>query len=996
MSNEFLVSALSPISTELRTSLVEAIASVRTTLQGISQNRDRFYSVFGQAFGNSFKATVAETIRSQWSSGDFSQSPIIQILDSGLNGALGAYAISNNRIYLDASLLAGNQSQTLASVLLEEIGHSVDAQINSVDTVGDEGQLFSALARGETLTDAQVAAIRGENDAGFITVNGESISVERAIFIVTNTNDSGAGSLRAAIDAANSNSGTDTITFNIATSDLGYNASTGAYTINLLSVLPQISDAVILDGTSQTGFTDHPIIELNGTSAGNVHGLRISAGNSTVKGLAINRFGQSGIYFSTNGNNTVTGNYIGTDVTGTVDFGNTAFGLWIDSSSNNNTIGGTTATTRNLISGNHYGMYVSGSQNQVSGNYIGTNASATASLGNSSYGVIILGANNIVGGSTLGARNIISGNGDGVYLQGTNATGNQILGNYIGTDVTGTLALGNVYSGIGLNDAPNNIIGGSTVAERNVISANRWGVLIGNPSSTNNQILGNYIGTNAAGTVALGNNQGVTINAPNNSISSNVIAGNTDIGVRIFGITSTGNKVQKNWIGTTDNGISGLGNGYAGLYIESSASNNLIGGIVASEGNIIAFNAGSGIQTYRAGTGNGFLSNQIFSNEAFYYTSLGIDLKGDGLTSNDLGDADTGDNNLQNFPAITAKTSGGTTTLTATLNSIAYSTFTIQFFSNAAADPSGYGEGQTFLGNATLQTDNTGNGTVSFAIPNSNAPLNSIITATATDSSNNTSEFSQAVTVIEGSSNSAPTDLSLSVNTINENVVANTVIGNFSSTDPDTGNTFTYSLVSGTGSDDNAAFTINGSQLQINASPDFETKSTYNIRLRTTDQGGLSFEKALTININNVNEAPTVTSGASINFAEKGIGTVYTATANDPDAGTILAYSISGTDSALFNINSSTGGVTFKTSPNFDTPTDNGANNVYDINVIASDGSLTATKAVAITVTKVTATQRVSVATGGTQTNNGSSAPSISSDGRYVACLLYTSPSPRD
>jgi len=180
MSNEFLVSALSPISTELRTSLVDTIASVRTTLQGISQNRDRFYSVFGQAFGNSFKATVAETIRNQWSSGDFSQSPVIQILDSGLNGTLGAYAISNNRIYLDASLLAGNQSQTLVSVLLEEIGHSVDAQINSVDTVGDEGQLFSALVRGENLSDAQVVAIRGENDAGFVTVNGQSIAIEMA------------------------------------------------------------------------------------------------------------------------------------------------------------------------------------------------------------------------------------------------------------------------------------------------------------------------------------------------------------------------------------------------------------------------------------------------------------------------------------------------------------------------------------------------------------------------------------------------------------------------------------------------------------------------------------------------------------------------------------------------------------------------------------------------------------------------------------------------
>ena len=202
--------------------------------------------------------------------------------------------------------------------------------------------------------------------------------------------------------------------------------------------------------------------------------------------------------------------------------------------------------------------------------------------------------------------------------------------------------------------------------------------------------------------------------------------------------------------------------------------------------------------------------------------------------------------------------------------------------------------------------------------------------------------------------NQSPTDLSLNINTINENVAANTVIGNFSTTDPDTViNTFTYSLVTGTGSDDNASFTINGSQLQINASPDFETKSTYDIRVRTTDQGGLSLEKALTITITNVNEAPTVTSGATASFAENATETVYTITGTDPDAGTTFTYSISGTDAALFNINSSTGAVTFKTVPNFESPTDNGANNIYDINVIASDGSLSDTKAVAITVTNV-------------------------------------------
>lgn len=102
--------------------------------------------------------------------------------------------------------------------------------------------------------------------------------------------------------------------------------------------------------------------------------------------------------------------------------------------------------------------------------------------------------------------------------------------------------------------------------------------------------------------------------------------------------------------------------------------------------------------------------------------------------------------------------------------------------------------------------------------------------------------------------NEAPTNLILSTNTVNENVAANTLVGTFSSTDPDTANTFTYSLVSGSGANDNSAFIINGNQLKINVSPDFETKSSYNIRVQTTDADGLFFDKGLTINVNNINE----------------------------------------------------------------------------------------------------------------------------------------------
>ncbi len=204
---------------------------------------------------------------------------------------------------------------------------------------------------------------------------------------------------------------------------------------------------------------------------------------------------------------------------------------------------------------------------------------------------------------------------------------------------------------------------------------------------------------------------------------------------------------------------------------------------------------------------------------------------------------------------------------------------------------------------------------------------------------------------VKVSSNSSPTDLSINTNTIAENALSGTVVGDLLTTDLNTGDTFTYSLVSGDGATDNSSFTMAGNQLKTNAVFDFETKNSYSIRVRTTDQDGLFVEKQLTIGVTNVNEAPVITSAATATFAENSTATVYTVTATGVDANTTLTYSLSGTDANLFDINN--GIVTFKTAPNFELPSDSGANNVYDINVIASDGILTATKAVAITVTNV-------------------------------------------
>ena len=249
----------------------------------------------------------------------------------------------------------------------------------------------------------------------------------------------------------------------------------------------------------------------------------------------------------------------------------------------------------------------------------------------------------------------------------------------------------------------------------------------------------------------------ITSNGANNLIGGttaaarNVISGNRT-GVTLF-LGATGNLVQGNLIGTMPDGVTGAGNTFAGVYISSTAANNTIGGTAPGAGNTIAYTqgvtgtAGSGDGVFVESvdssiappTGNAILGNSIFSN-----AGLGIDLTPDGVTSNDTGDADTGANNLQNFPVLSSavRVTGGTT-VNGTLNSKANQSFRIEFFTSPAADPSGFGEGKVFLGGVVVTTDSSGN--ASFTVTLAGVPAGSqVITATATDSGNNTSEFSRA------------------------------------------------------------------------------------------------------------------------------------------------------------------------------------------------------------------------------------------------------------
>lgn len=472
-------------------------------------------------------------------------------------------------------------------------------------------------------------------DSGAYELNSETSQTGPTFTVNTtgDSNDAVCGSLhctlREAIVAANTTAGSNTIAFNIG--------AAGVQTIKPTTPLPAITGAVVIDATTQPGYAGLPLIELDGsTMTGTVTakiGLLIQTSSVTVRGLIINRFGYNGIQIANgNGSVLIENNYIGTNAAGTSALGNgspiandaaSASGIAILSVPPGNTIKG------NLISGNaNNGIFIQSSTNVVENNRIGTNAARTAVMGTQANGISMSGGqNNRVGGTTAGKGNLIAGNGVGISIGGSSlgSLGYIIQGNFIGTDITGALALGNTTAGIKISDA-------------------------------------------------------------------NAVA----------------------------NGVT-------------------IGGTGSGAGNIIANNSGnaSGIMTQGTPGKITIQGNRIFGNGG-----LGIDLGTAGVTPNDVGDADTGANGLQNFPILTGVTNGASNvTITGTLNSLASKTYRIEFFTNGVCDVSGNGEGTVYFGTVNATTAATGNATFNAVLTGNLSP-GTFVTATATDPDGNTSEFS--------------------------------------------------------------------------------------------------------------------------------------------------------------------------------------------------------------------------------------------------------------
>ena len=570
-----------------------------------------------------------------------------------------------------------------------------------------------------------------------------------SVFVVTTTNDTGAGSLRRAISDANTNPGLDMIAFNIQ--------PLGAKTIVPLSKLPNIVDPLTIDGTTQPGFVNKPIIEINCSSVGPFQAFDVFAPGTTIKGLVINRLtGGTGIVLHPGSNGSVVeGNFFGTDLTGTIRVGNAYNGVISESS--NNRIGGTAPGARNVFvgQGNPPVALISGAiGNVVQGNLFGTDMTGTVRLGNIEDGILIIfGArDDTIGGTSAAAKNVISGsdNFSGIAVIGTGAAGTQgivIQGNHLGTDITGNFDFGNARHGIYIRHSPRNLVGGTNPGARNVISGNTLpGIQIDSAGATQNIIQGNTIGTRPNGMFALPNSKGIVLHeSPGNLIGGsqtgarNLITGNSDVGIEIRGVGARGNKVQGNYIGTDPLGQAGPRNLGHGILI--NASQDTIGGLTESEGNLIAFNGGAGVFV-AGGSRNLVLKNKIRSN-----TTLGIDLAPAGVTVNDSLDLDTGANDLLNFPLLdSAIVARDSITIKGWYHG-ADSTFTIHFYKNSTADGSHFGEGDSSIGTLTVSPF-MGDKSFSVTFPVDTAGLR-FVTAVATDPTGNTSEFSQALCVTD-------------------------------------------------------------------------------------------------------------------------------------------------------------------------------------------------------------------------------------------------------
>jgi uncharacterized repeat protein (TIGR01451 family) len=482
----------------------------------------------------------------------------------------------------------------------------------------------------------------------------------------------------------------------------------------------------------------------------------VISGNTGGLGRGIELRGQSG---TTNAGNLIAGNRIGTDPAGTVAIPNSV-GVFINNTVFNpsgvNLIGSGIAGGGNLISGNSTrGVDGSGSLRSIlQGNQIGTNATGTTALANGGGGVrFALGQMNQIGGANAGDINLISGNTGAAALLLDNEQSAVVIGNRIGTNASGLVALPNQVThavsienfGFGTSDV---VIGGIQAGTGNTIAGNQMTGFSLKVSGSNTDVLGNRIGLGSDGEMALVNTgggiqvddlAGGALIGDDATGSGNLIGSHSGAGIEILFPGASGTQIYGNRIGLSISGAA-RGNGGPGIQLRD-ADPVIIGGTNPGEGNFIAHNGGPGITVIAFDPMVANVGHRISGNSIFANAGIGIDLGNNGVSANDPGDADTGPNNLQNFPVLYGAFGViGSSTFVGQLSSLPNQSFQIQTFSSSSAN-----QGQTFLGSTIVNTDANGVATFNVSGPNPPGGQN-LITATATQvSTGNTSEFSASL-----------------------------------------------------------------------------------------------------------------------------------------------------------------------------------------------------------------------------------------------------------
>ena len=649
----------------------------------------------------------------------------VHILSHGTDAAikLGDVWLGEDNLDDYASLIEGWQDSLSADADLLLYGCDLASNENGRSFVNSLGAICDCdLAASEDLTgiatsggdwelEYQVGTV--EADVAVPLATMQTWDGLLATFVVTNTNDSGAGSLRQAILDANTLAGADTITFDISGGD--------PYEINLSSALPGISEEVFIDGWSEDNWDDKPVVIIDGNGLTG-HGLVFlsTSDNSTVRGLVIRDFDGNGVTINGDADNiSLVGNYIGSLEADGSDAGggeeNTGHGVFISGA--NNTIGGTTATTRNVISGNQ---------------------------------------------------------GSGIEIEnsgGFGAFGNFVVGNFIGSDATGTIAVGNSNTGISIfNGATNNIIGtdlnGTNDAlEGNLIAGNlNHGMQLWNANS--NAIRGNSIGVNLTQTELLGStNLGIQLGGGsssntfggNTSQAANVIGGSNLSGINLTSAGTSNNLIYGNFIGTESTETVNLGTRGSGIFIENGATNNIIGGVGAGQGNTIAYSGDNGIGVEGIGTtGNTIRGNSIYLND-----ELGIDLgvpNTDGSTPNDSFDLDSGGNTALNWAVLNSASINDAGDFDYSLDATTLSggPYAVDFYASTDRE-GGAVEGRRYLGTANSISGGT---TPSGMLAGITLNPGEFISLVTTDASGNSSEFSNyAVATDSDPGGTPPADL---------------------------------------------------------------------------------------------------------------------------------------------------------------------------------------------------------------------------------------------